>query len=76
MKLEDLANTPESDESERVMTASFGGRITGCVSTAFARKLEQERDAARASCRLALNAFERNDAIDWADVEKNASPKI
>ena len=35
-----------------------------------------ERDAARQACRLALNAFERNDAIDWAEVEKHAAPKI
>lgn len=33
-----------------------------------------ERDAARDACRLALNAFERGDAIDWEVVANHATP--
>jgi len=45
------------------------------LATAELMRVTQERDEARKACRLAINAFENNDAIDWDIVERNAEPK-
>lgn len=37
-------------------------------------EFERQRNAARGACRLALNAFERGDCIDWEIVAAQASP--
>lgn len=37
-------------------------------------EFERQRNAARDACRLAINAFERGDCIDWNVVSAQASP--
>lgn len=39
-------------------------------------QLERRLNEARDACRLAINAFERNDAIDWDVVARNATPHV
>lgn len=41
-----------------------------------AETIEEQLAGAKRACRLALNAFERDDAIDWAEVEKYAAPEF
>ena len=38
--------------------------LAASVEAGLRREVEAERDAAKAACRLALNAFERGDCID------------
>ena len=39
-------------------------KLAASVEAGLRREVEAERDAAKAACRLALNAFERGDCID------------
>jgi len=51
----------------RVMDNTLAANVRAMTS------LKEERDAARAACRLALNAFEKNWCIDWEIVRANAT---
>lgn len=77
----------EIDSAERALfsgTAKVKGvleyflylRNAALIPKTVVETIEEQLAGAKRACRLALNAFERNDAIDWAEVEKYAAPEF